>query len=143
MKKKRRKIKQTIDECSNIKIQKNKWEIKINNYLLTDSDRLTYVYCINSKNKITEVINVSYELLINKKWITIVRFDSSHGYLHRHMRISLNDPNTTTDNINVIKKGNPSMWLTWAIKFTNKSYYDYKLGFCKRSKISIIDILTS
>lgn len=136
----KKKIKVTIDDCI-VKITKRKkGTVKINNYLLTENDRLTYIYSVDSQREIAEVVNVSYELLINNKWITIVRFDSNHGYLHRHMRISLHDPNTIVDSTNIIKKGNPANWLSWAIKFTNKNYYQYKVGFCRRSKIRIIDI---
>lgn len=141
-KKKKKKIVDTLDSCIETEqiVDNKEGQIKSDYHLLSEKDRVTYIRLINSQNKISIVINVSYEVLIKNKWITIVRFDSSHGYLHRHLRISLEDPNTIIDSTSIIKKGAPDHWLPWAVKNLSRNYYEYKIGFCKRSKISILDI---
>jgi len=77
-------------------LQKSKLEKEIiagnNPIYLSDSDRITYAYKRNRENKkISEVVNVSLEIKIKSKWLTIKRYDSSHGFLHRHTRVSIGD----------------------------------------------------
>lgn len=102
---------------------------------LTHEDRITYLYKRNSNKEITEVTNVSYEIFIDDEWITIVRYDSSHGELHCHRRVSLEDPQDTPTTLGVKKKGSHNNWLTWAINDIKERFEDYKRGFLKRSKI--------
>jgi hypothetical protein len=109
---------------------------KKSDQLLTTVDRLTYVYVIDTKtNKTIEVINVSYEIKIEEDWETIIRFDSSHGYLHKHSRISLVDKKETTTRDHVKQKGEPKRWLTWAIHDIQNNFFEYRRLFFKRSKI--------
>jgi hypothetical protein len=57
---------------------------------LTKTDRITYVYVKDTTTDvIQEVINVSYDAWIEKGWLTILRYDSTHRYLHQHTRFSL------------------------------------------------------
>lgn len=107
----------------------------INKFYLSDSDRLTYSYELNKKKEIQKVVNVSLEVLIGNKWTTIVRYNSKHGYLHRHMRVSLDNPSDVPTTIGVRKRGNPQSWLTWAIKDIRKNFTNYRTGFFRRSKI--------
>ncbi len=107
---------------------------------LSDTDRITYSYKRDYTRNVSEVNNVSYEIRIKEKWLTIVRYDSSHGYLHRHLVISADNPSDTPSRIGVIQKGNHPKWLTWAINDIKNRYLDYKRGFLRRSKISNIDI---
>lgn len=102
--------------------------------LLTENDRVTYLYKKDRQNRIKEVINVSYELNIQNKWITIVRFDSTHGYLHRHIRISLTDSTEMISITGVKKKGDHPQWLTWAINALKRQYAMHKEAFLKRSE---------
>ncbi len=86
---------------------------KKSDQLLTTTDRLTYVYVIDiNTNKTIEVVNVSYEIKIEENWFTILRYDSAHGYLHRHSRVSLDDEKETTTRESVKQKGDPKHWLT-------------------------------
>lgn len=109
-----------------------------NQIYLTETDRITYVYAITDNRKIVNVVNVSYDLKVNDKWVTVVRYDSEHGYLHRHDRIKNSEVEVTTI-FGVIKKGDASEWLTWAVNDIIKKNQDYKTGFLKRNK----DRLTS
>jgi hypothetical protein len=109
---------------------------KKSDQLLTTTDRLTYIYVIDiNTNKTIEVINVSYEIKIDEDWITIIRFDSAHGYLHRHSRISLAVRQETTTRDSVKRKGDPKRWLTWAIQDIQNNFFEYRRLFFKRSKI--------
>lgn len=105
---------------------------------LSDIDRITYIFkYIKTKNKpiiVTEVVNVSYEIFIDEKWMTIVRCDSAHGYLHRHIRFSLINIEETVSIQGVIKKGDHAKWLTWAIGDIRSKSRHYKKEFLKRSK---------
>jgi hypothetical protein len=109
---------------------------KKSDQLLTTTDRLTYIYVIDTKtNKTIEVVNVSYEIKIEEDWITIIRFDSAHGYLHKHSRISLAVRQETTTSDSVKQKGDPKRWLTWAIHDIQNNFYEYRRLFFKRSKV--------
>lgn len=102
---------------------------------LSETDKITYTKGVNDKNIIIEVINVSYEVNINDQWVSIWRYDSEHGYLHCHMRISLQNSSETVTNVHVIKKGTPHTWFTWAINDIKKNYLNYRKGFMRRSKL--------
>ena len=101
---------------------------------LTDVDRITYLYKRDGKGDIVEVTNVSYDIKIEEEWITIVRYDSSHGILHCHRRVSLINLQDTPTTLGVIKKGKHENWLTWAIDDIKSRYANYKRGFLRRSK---------
>ena len=103
--------------------------------ILTHEDRITYLYKRGPNREIIEVTNVSYEILINEEWTTIIRYDSSHGELHRHKKVSLEDDRDTPTTIGVKKKGSHGNWLTWAIADIKSRFEDYKRGFLKRSKV--------
>lgn len=107
---------------------------------LTSSDKITYSYKRDKNRTIVEVTNVSYEIKIKENWITIVRYDSSHGYLHRHMLISILNQSDTPTTFGVRKKGTHDIWLTWAINDIKKRFEEYKKGFLKRSELKSIDI---
>lgn len=102
---------------------------------LTSVDRITHVNLKDQDRNITEVVNVSYEINFNDEWITIVRFDSHHGYLHRHTRISLSEKGEVEDSIGVKKIGSPQTWYTWAIQNIKKRFIEYRTSFIKRSRI--------
>lgn len=104
--------------------------------LLTTADRLIYIYVIDTRtNKTIEVVNVSYEVKIEKDWETIIRYDSAHGYLHKHIRISMPDEKETTTRDRVKQKGDPKTWLTWAVGDIQRNFLEYRRVFFKRSKV--------
>ena len=102
---------------------------------LSDTDKITYTKAVDQNNNILEVVNVSYEVRINEEWMTIWRYDSEHGYLNCHMRVSLSNTAETVTTASVKKKGTPHGWFTWAIDNIKKNYLNYRRGFFKRSKI--------
>ncbi len=102
---------------------------------LTNFDKITHLRKIDEKGDIMEVINVSYEIKLENDWITIVRYDSAHGHLHRHTLFSLDSPDELVDRDRVIKRGNPELWYTWAIEDIKERFLEYRKGFTKRSKI--------
>lgn len=103
-----------------------------NGFLLTPQDQVTYIYKIEN-GKYIEVTNVSYEIKIENKWMTIVRYDSAHGYLHRHMRISLDNSDDTTGG--EVEQGSPHDWLTIAVADIRKSFLEYRRQFFERSDV--------
>jgi hypothetical protein len=119
------------------KKEKSFLRTKKSDQLLTTTDRLIYIYVIDTNtNKTIEVVNVSYEIKIEKDWITIIRFDSAHGYLHKHNRISLDVRQETTTRDSVKQKGDPKRWLTWAIHDIQNNFFEYRRLFFKRSKVN-------
>lgn len=99
---------------------------------LTEEDQVVYIYERGENKNVTEVVNVSYQVLINDEWITIVRFDSEHGYLHCHKRISFEDKSEIVFTANYIpQKGTPQRWLTWSIQHLKERYLNYKRKFIK------------
>lgn len=110
-------------------------KIESNEIILTETDKITHIRRVDNKLTILEVVNVSYETKVDDEWITIVRYDSTHGFLHRHLRISLGDPKEIINTIGVKKKGTVHIWYTWAIQDLLLRYQDYKKSFIKRSKV--------
>lgn len=107
-----------------------------NDQFLSPTDRLTYIYIFDiNANVTTEVVNVSYEIKIEGDWQTIIRYDSAHGHLHKHSRVSLNDEKEITTREGVKQKGDPKSWLTWAIQDIQKHFVEYRRLFYKRSGI--------
>lgn len=101
---------------------------------LSNEDRITYNYARKfSTNEIVEVINVSFEILINGKWHTIIRYDSHHGYLHKHIRLTLEDEKTIVERVNV--SGTHADWLTWAINDLIENFMEYKKTFFENNSI--------
>ena len=109
---------------------------------LSVEDRITAIHKRNKKEKIKEETTVSMECLINKKWVTILYFDSSHqGRLHKHIILSIDEQDSdTTTTIGLPKRGSQEKLLWWAIKDIRNKWYYYKRGFYKRSGIKMIDI---
>ena len=103
---------------------------------LSEYDRITHLVYVDENRKILEVVNISYEILLEDQWVTITRFDSHHGYLHRHTRISLEDETEIEDSVGVKRRGNPHLWYTWAIRDIKKRFIEYRMRFARRSKIS-------
>src|SRR5688572_1201994 len=84
---------------------------------LTDTDRITYVYVKDkTTDVIQKVINVSYEAWVEKSWLTILRYDSAHGYLHQHTRFSLIQEKEFISKEHILQTGSHQDWLTWAIE---------------------------
>lgn len=121
----------TLEEIEKLKGR----NIKRQHQALSYEDRITIIYQINNNEEITEVVNVSYEIYIKERWVTILRYDSEHGFLHRHMRILISDDQEIRTRMGVIRRGNPHKWLTWAIDDLHKTYLDHKRGFVKRNKL--------
>jgi len=103
---------------------------------LTDTDRITYVYV---KDKTTDVIqkvvNVSYEAWIEKRWLTILRYDSTHRYLHQHARFSLTQEKEFISKEHILQLGSHQDWLTWAIEDIKTNFMAYRQAFFKRSNL--------
>ncbi len=101
---------------------------------LSHEDRITYNYARKLlTNEIVEVINVSFEILIKGKWHTIIRYDSHHGYLHKHIRLTLSDEKTIVEQINI--SGTHSDWLTWAINDLIENFIEYKKTFFENNSV--------
>lgn len=100
--------------------------------ILTPGDQIIYIYECDENRKTTEVVNVSYQILLDFGWVSIIRFDSEHGYLHRHKRVSISNEIEVVSTAGVVKKGSPRHWLTWAVEHLKKNYPDYRKNFLKR-----------
>ena len=103
---------------------------------LSDTEKLSFAYQVDEKYNILEVVNVSLESLIDGYWVTIRRFDSSHGELHLHTQLTIADKNGITTTIGVKKKGGPKKWLTWAINDIKLHWENYKHEFIKQNKLT-------
>ena len=101
-------------------------------FSLSETERVKYIYTHDDNQKITNIVCVSYDIYINKEWITIIFYDSEHGFLHRHETISLENRNDVITEEQVKKRGQKKDWLTWAIKDIKKRYIYYKKLFFKK-----------
>jgi hypothetical protein len=103
---------------------------------LTDTDRITYVYVKDkTSDVIQKVINVSYEAWVEKSWLTILRYDSTHGYLHQHTRFSLIQEKEFISKEHILQLGSHQDWLTWAIENIKINFMAYRQAFFKRSNL--------
>jgi hypothetical protein len=84
---------------------------------------------------IQKVINVSYEAWIENSWLTILRYDSTHGYLHQHARFSLTQEKEFISKERVLQFGSHQDWLTWAIEDIKTNFMSYRQAFFKRSNL--------
>lgn len=102
---------------------------------MSENDRILYIFAgeNDDPDSMTKVVNVAYQILVDNKWITILRYDSSHGFLHRHMRKSVENKNDIISTAGVKKIGHQHALMTWAIEVTKDNYLDYKTGFLRRS----------
>ncbi len=102
-------------------------------FALSETERIRYIYTRNSRNKITNIVSVTYDIFINSEWVTVIYYDCEHGYLHRHETISIQNRDDVATEENVKKKGAKEDWLTWCIKDIMKRHVYYKSLFLKRS----------
>ena len=103
---------------------------------LTVTDRITYVYVKDiTTDVIQEVINVSYDAWIEKGWLTILRYDSTHGYLHQHTRFSLTQEKEFISKEHILQAGSHQDWLTWAIEDIKTNFSAYRRAFFHRSNL--------
>jgi len=113
-------------------IKKVKTFQKSTTIVLTPEDQIIYIYECDENRKTTEVVNVSYQILLDFNWVSIIRFDSEHGYLHRHIRVSVENEIEVVSTAGVVKKGSPRHWLTWAVEHLKKNYLGYRKNFLKK-----------
>ena len=121
-----------------IKQQKKVAQIRIisREIPLTVTDRITYVYTRDkTTDVIREVTNVSYDAWIKKSWLTILRYDSAHGYLHQHSRFSLTEKKEFISKERILQEGKPQEWLTWAIEDIKTNFLAYRRAFFNRSDL--------
>lgn len=132
--KKRRKIRpeQIFNVPVTRKIKKVKTYQKSATIVLTPEDQIIYIYECDENRKTIEVVNVSYQILLDSDWVSIIRFDSEHGYMHRHRRLSVSNEIEVVSTAGVVKKGSPRHWLTWAVEHLKKNYPDYRKNFLKK-----------
>lgn len=139
--KKKRKIK--LEQVFNILISREIKKVETHQVLatiiLTPEDQIIYIYECDENNKTTEVVNVSYQISIEDRWITIIRFDSEHGYLHRHRKVSIDNEIEVVSTAGVVKRGGPRHWLTWAVEHLKKNYLDYRKNFLKKGLTTVKD----
>lgn len=117
-------------------VKKNDQQID-HDFALSETERIRYIYTRNFRNKITNIVSVTYDIFIKNEWVTVIYYDSEHGFLHRHETISFQNRNDVAIEENVKKKGTKEDWLTWSIKDTVKRHNYYKTLFLKRSNLNI------
>lgn len=110
-------------------------------FLLTETERIRYVYTKNDSDKISNIVCVSYDIYILREWVTIIYYDSEHGPLHRHERISFQDKNDVVTEENIKKDGTREDWLTWSIKDIHENNRSYKNLFLKRSNLNVDSLI--
>ena len=72
-------------KLSTIKVTEHKTQF----IQLSETDRVTYMYGIDSRGNILEV-TVSYDIRVKNNWETVKLYDNTHdlNYLHRHTKIA-------------------------------------------------------
>lgn len=101
--------------------------------MLSENNRITYIYKQIETGNIIEIVNASFEVKYLNKWITILRYDSHHGYMHRHRLITLDEETEIVDKIGVKQKGTTKRLLRWAIDDIKTNYIFYKRKIISRT----------
>lgn len=110
----------------------------IKNYLkLSENNHGTYIYKIDKNGTILEITCVSLEILIKNKWTTIVRYDTHHGQIHKHLRLSVKEKTTVVEECGFKKNADKKKLLTWAIKDITKNYIEYKKDFMDKCGLDL------
>ena len=136
-------------EIKRVKI--NKYPLKKNRSLIkkqhelhmTSTDKIINTYMIDSKKVKREITSVSYECLINNKWVTIVYYDNDASHddrLHVHFKISYqNQEYEAPQSKNVRQRGAIRRLNTWAVEDLKNNYAIYKKKFIIRSNLTDLD----
>ena len=136
-------------EIKRVKI--NKYPLKKNRSLIkkqhelhmTSTDKIINTYMIDSKKVKREITSVSYECLINNKWVTIVYYDNDASHddrLHVHFKISYqNQEYEAPQSKNVRQRGTIRRLNTWAVEDLKNNYAIYKKKFIIRSNLTDLD----
>lgn len=101
---------------------------------ISENNRITYIYEENNERRIIEIVNVSFEIQYKNKWITIVRYDNHHGYMHRHKMITLDTESEIVEKTGVRQKGTHKRVLSWAITDIKSNYIFYKRKIIARTR---------
>lgn len=119
----------------------HKNEVFEKHFFLSENNRSTRVFKQIETGRITEIVCVSLDVLLNNEWETIVYYDNVHGILHRHERLSIIDRSDSIATISIRQKGTVRRLLKWAIKDITKNYDIYKKRFLRRSGFPKDEIL--
>lgn len=123
------------------KIKENLKKRHLSEIILSDNNKIIYVYNDDLKTKQTEIVSVSLNIKILDNWVTILYYDNHHeGLLHRHNKISYNNEANIVDNEGVKKKGDWKKLLHWAIEDIKNNYIYYKKKFLYRNRFLLKDI---
>lgn len=103
-------------------------------FALSENNKLIYIYKKFKTGKIVEITSVGLNIRVKRNWITILYYDSAHGYLHRHERISIDRDDYVDTRVNVRQKGTVRRLLRWSIDDIKKNYLYYKKRFIQRNR---------
>ncbi len=108
---------------------------KVEEFILSHEDKYRTVMEFD-KDGLKEV-TVIYEIEVNGQWIMVRMYDNTHSkkYLHKHTRTSIQDSREIVDAISVIRKGEPSDWLSWARRDIINSWFFYRRALLRRSQL--------
>lgn len=133
------------------RVKRNKYNLKKDKALvkkqhefnMTPTDRVVNSYKIDSRKIKREITSVSYECLVNDKWVTIVYYDNDESHndrLHVHFKISYqNQDYEAPQSKNVRQKGTVKRLNTWAVEDLKNNYIIYKRKFFERSNLNELD----
>lgn len=93
--------------------------------MLSDQDRKRHEH-LAEKGKVLGFI-VQYETLVKDKWMSVVRYDTAHGFAHK----DLIDPDGSKEKI-LIGAVELNEALTFADKDINENWERYKDRFLRR-----------
>jgi hypothetical protein len=102
--------------------------------ILTDRNRITYIWEADDNYKVWNIICVSLDTLINEGWETVLRYDTCHGPLHIHVRRSIEDDISAVTPFPVQVSGTKGELLHFAIDNIKNKYVRFRETFIRRSK---------
>lgn len=95
--------------------------------MLSDKDKKRHEHLID-KGKVVGFV-AQYEILLENKWIPVVRYDTAHGYAHK----DLMNPDGSKEKI-FIGVADLNEALTMADKDINENWERYKERYLRRIK---------
>ncbi|MEK6678601.1 MAG: hypothetical protein AABY39_04200 [Nitrospirota bacterium] len=96
-------------------------------FMLSDKDKKRHEHLID-KGRVVGFV-VQYEILLEDKWMPVVRYDTAHGYAHK----DLMNPDGSKEKI-FIGVADLNEALTMADKDINENWERYKERYLRRIK---------
>lgn len=102
-------------------------------------DRISFSVLINKRREVRKIENISYDILIDDRWVNVLRYDDHGGIglLHKHTKVAINDTREIESSEGIKRSPNKQTQFRWAFKDIKRNYLNYRTKFLKNSNIDL------